>query len=222
MNKILLSLSLATVIYGCGAAERARNPFLERDYVMADSMHYDHLVIDELRKIVPGTISGIKKSTNNETKTGGITEAMQFEYEATPDNNNDYDKVKATLKKKGYLLFKSEENFGNGPDKFAVIKTKDQFDILRFKATNGRNYDITTDSILTKLKAWYTRFQFEITGADDDWVEIKLGNISAPDATEFAKEVYEFCPGIAEQDEETVDNLAIDILQTKIMFLWWQ
>lgn len=216
MNKTLLTLSLAMVVCSCGE-EKAQNQFQEQDYAMADSIHYDHIVIDELRKIVPGKINRL---TNNET-TNDSHEAMQFEYEAHEENRKVYDKVRETLKKKGYLLFKSEENYGNIPDKYAVLKTKDQFDILKFRATSGPNYDITTDSILIKLKAWYALYPFEITGADVDWVEIKLKNIADHEVAVLAKEVYEFCPDIVDQGTETVDNLAIDILQTKTMFLWW-
>jgi hypothetical protein len=219
MNKILLTLSLATVMYGCSAD--AKHPFLERDYALADTMKYDHSVIDELRKIVPGAIHKLRATQHNEEESNNKQEALQFEYTALPDNDNTYNKVKETLKKKGYLLFKSEENYGVNPDKYAVLKTKDQFDILKFRATSGPNYDITTDSILAKLRTWYTQYPFEITGADGDWVEIHLRKLSETDAGTFAREAYEFCPDVVEQGTETIDNLVTDLLQTKTMFLWW-
>jgi hypothetical protein len=216
MNRILLSLSLATVMYGCNAAEKEKYPTLRKDYALADALHYDHSVIDALREIVPGAINRLKPAGNN-----ALADALQFEYDLKTENNVVYNKVRATLKNKGYFLFKSEENFGTTPDKFAVLKTKDQFDIIKFRATSGPNYDISTDSILLKLHEWYNKHPFEITGADTDWVEVHLNHITSAAAAEFANEVYEFCPDLTDQGTETVENLAAEILHTQRVFLWW-
>ncbi|PWV48157.1 DUF4253 domain-containing protein [Chitinophaga sp. S165] len=218
MNRILLSLSLATVMCGCNAAEKQKYPSSKRDYALADAIHYDHTVIDALRETVPGSISRLKPAVSD---AGGLEDALQFEYDVNAENTNDYEQLKTSLKQKGYFLFKSEENFGTTPDKFAVLKTKDQFDIVKFRATSGLNYNINNDSIMLKLQQWYKLQPFEITGADADWVEVHLSKIDAATAQAFANEVYEFCPDLTEQGAESVENLAAEMLETKRLFLWW-
>jgi hypothetical protein len=194
---------------GCKAvAEKAKHPFNKKDYTLADSLNYDHFVIDDLRKIYPGQISIVKA-------------ALQFDFENTPDNNDEFDLVRDNLKKKGYLLFRSHEYYDARPDKYTLLKTNNQFEIVKLAGTNGPSYNITTDSVVSRLTAWHTRFPFEITGADHNWVEIKLSDISEEAAVAFAKEINEFCPDIAEHGPETEDGLAIDIQQTKIILLWW-
>lgn len=221
MNRILLSLSLATVMCGCNAVEKAKHPSLKRDYALADAMHYDHAVIDALRETVPGSINRLKPALNDANGTPGLEDALQFEYDVNAENAKAYEQLKTSLKKQGYLLFKSEENFGTTPDKFAVLKTKDQFDIVKFRATSGPNYNIDNDSIMLKLHQWYDQQPFEITGADEDWVEVRLSKITSGTALTFANEVYEFCPDLTEQGAESVENLAAEMVQTKRLFLWW-
>lgn len=221
MSRILLSLSLVTVISSCHADENKKFPSSQTDYALADAVHYDHAVIDVLRETIPGSINRLKPNLNDAVAYHGPNEALQFEYDVNADNSSDFEQLRTTLKKQGYLLFKSEENFGNTPDKYAVLKTNDQFDIVKFRATCGPNYDINNDSIMLKLHQWYNKQPFEITGADADWVEMHLEKLNQTTALAFANEVYEFCPDLTEQGAETVENLADEMLQTKRLFLWW-
>jgi len=221
MSRILLSLSLATVICSCHAGENTKPSSSSKDYALADAMHYDHAIIDALRETIPGSINRLKPTLNDATAYHGPKEALQFEFDVNTDNNKDFEHLRTMLKQQGYLLFKSEENFGATPDKYAVLKTSDQFDIVKFRATCGPNYDINNDSIMLKLHQWYRQQPFEITGADADWVEMHLDKLNQTSALAFANEVYEFCPDLTEQGAETVENLADEMLQTKRLFLWW-
>lgn len=221
MSRILLSLSLASVIYGCNAAGKEKYPLLETDYALADTMHYDHAIIDALRATVSGKIDRLKPTLPEGYNTRKLEDALQFNYEVTADNGNDYETLRTILKERGYLLFKSEESFGSGSDKYAVLRTSDQFDIVQFRATNGQNYDISNDSVLKKLHTWYKQQPFEITGAGPDWLEIRLDKLNTTSALAFAKEVHDFCPDPAEEGTETVENLAAEMLETKRLLLWW-
>jgi hypothetical protein len=208
-------------MYGCNVADKEKHPLLTKDYELADAMHYDHAVIDALRETVSGNINRLKPALENVKTDKGLEDALQFDYEVNAENSNEYEKLRAALKKQGYLLFKSEENFGATSDRYAVLKTNDQFDIVKFRATNGQNYDINNDSIMLKLHQWYSKQPFEITGADIDWVEVHLDKLNSSSALAFAGEVYEFCPDLTEQGAETVENLAAEMLETKRLFLWW-
>lgn len=101
-----------------------------------------------------------------------------------------------------------------------MIKTKDQFDILRYQATNGGNYGIDTDSIVNVLKRWDEKYKIEILGADYDWVEGQFLN-PPKDFNELANSMYHFCPDIVIQGTGTVDALEDELSQSNQLYLWW-
>jgi hypothetical protein len=120
----------------------------------------------------------------------------------------------------GYVVFASEQNFGNGHDRVAVLRSRDPFDALRTMATNGTNYEIDTDSIITRLREWDRRYGLRIVGAGLDWTEAEL--VRDPrDWLAFAREVYEFCPDVVDQGTETVEALAEEIKKSRTVYLWW-
>ncbi|MBW8688112.1 DUF4253 domain-containing protein [Chitinophaga rhizophila] len=221
MNRILLFLLLASVIHGCNAAGKEKRALLAKDYALADTLQYDHTVIDAVRETISGKINRLAPTSAKERSVTGLADALEFEYEVNTENSQDYERLRAGLRQQGYLLFKSEENFGTAPDRYAILRTRDQLDIVRFRATNGFNYDISNDSILTKLQEWRRQQSFEITGADTDWIEIHLDQLNPSEALAFAGQVYEFCPDLSEHGAGTVENLAAELLDTKSIFLWW-
>lgn len=119
-----------------------------------------------------------------------------------------------------HVVFQSEQNFGHAPDRVAVLRSPDPFDALRTMGTDGTNYGIDTDGIITRLREWDRRYGLTLLGAGDDWVEVELGR-APPDWPAFAREVYEFCPDVVDQGTKTVDALAAEMMETRIVFLWW-
>lgn len=130
--------------------------------------------------------------------------------------------LRPTLSPMGYLAFLSERNFGIGGqnDELGILKTTDEYEILRVKHTNGYNYDIDSQEIITKLKEWDNRYQLEIIGADFDWFEAEF--LTTPDnMIAFAEEVYEFCPDVVEQGTGTVEKLAEEMKREQTIYCWW-
>jgi hypothetical protein len=124
------------------------------------------------------------------------------------------------LKEKGYLIFTSEDNFSMKNDKVAVLRAKDQFEILLTMQTDGVNYDLDNAMIIEKLKAWNGKAPFEIVGAGMDWLEARF--VEQPeDMLAFSEEVYEFCPDVVDQGTETVQALAAEMKKTNTLYLWW-
>lgn len=122
----------------------------------------------------------------------------------------------------GYLAFLTERNFGIGQqnDEIGLLKTTDEYDILIVQHTNGYNYDIGPEEIITKLKEWDKRYSLEIIGADLDWFEARFSK--APDNIDvLAKEVYEFCPDVVDQGTETIEKLAQEMQTEKTLYCWW-
>ena len=64
--------------------------------------------------------------------------------------------------------------------------------------TNGCNYDIMTDDIISQLKAWSELCQFEITEIAEDRLELQF--ITLPDDLKaFCQNIYQFCPDTIDQ-----------------------
>lgn len=74
----------------------------------------------------------------------------------------------------------------------------DSFESIRAAQTNGANYDLDTDDIISRLEKWKTHCEFRVTSAGFDNIEIEF--ISLPeDMNAFARDLYEFCPDLVDQ-----------------------
>jgi hypothetical protein len=62
--------------------------------------------------------------------------------------------LKTDLKEKGYLIFVSEQGYGKSPSEMTIIKSTDQFDILRIQNTDGINYDLENADVIRRLEEW--------------------------------------------------------------------
>ena len=128
------------------------------------------------------------------------------------DNPKDY------FKEKGYQLF----YFDDDDHKFylGAIKSNDEMDILRWRGTNGINYDHTNQDIINKLEEWGKENPVRIVGVSFDWI---LFNFEHPvkDVEQLAKEVYDFCPDVVEQGVGTMDELKHFIKKENGIYLWW-
>ncbi|GAM14885.1 DUF4253 domain-containing protein [Mesobacillus selenatarsenatis] len=127
-------------------------------------------------------------------------------------------KLKEQLKSINYLPFICESD----REKIGIIPGSDQFDILRVQQTNGDNYDISNEKVISKLKDWYRRYPFIIIGADYDWVEANFEVFPEGKALKaFAKEIYKFCPDIVEQGSGSINGLIEEMEETRKLYLWW-
>ncbi len=127
-------------------------------------------------------------------------------------------KEKDHFKKKGYQLF----YFDDDDHKFylGAIKSNDEMDILRWRGTNGINYDHTNQDVINKLEEWGKENPVRIVGVSFDWV---LFNFEHPvkNVEQLAKEVYDFCPDVVEQGVGTMDELKHFIKKENGIYLWW-
>ncbi|PSL41042.1 uncharacterized protein DUF4253 [Planomicrobium soli] len=132
-------------------------------------------------------------------------------------------KLQSQFHQTGYLVFINERNFNfNSECRIGIIKGSDQFDILKVVQTNGENYDISNQEVISRLMQWNNRYPFTIVGADYDWVEaIFIEEIQNNEIESFAHEMYEFCPDIVDQGTESIDGLIEELKNTNKLFLWW-
>jgi uncharacterized protein DUF4253 len=130
------------------------------------------------------------------------------------------DALKSALAAKGYFPFRYEENFGQRPDRIAIIKTRDQLDALRTMKTNGINCDIEPEQVIARVSDWHRKYGLVIYGAGMDFVEATF--VQPPrDMAAFAEEVYKFCPDVVDQGTGSVAALAEEMKRENKLYLWW-
>lgn len=123
---------------------------------------------------------------------------------------------------KGYSIFILDRNFGldNKPDNIGVLKTSDKYEVLRQIKTDGINWDIDNDSLITIIKAFDQKYSLDLVGASGDWCEFIIKKEPASWMT-FATEVNKVCPDVVDQGTGTVEALAEEMKRTKRLYLWW-
>lgn len=123
-----------------------------------------------------------------------------------------------SYRRKGYLLFRSEQNYGRVPDIVTVVKGSSSYDILKIQKTEAPNYHLDTKAIIKWLKEQQSLGSFVVTGAGADWVEARF--ISPPkNMKAFARKIVAFAPDV--MSEGGVDKLTRRMEKTKSFSLWW-
>jgi len=77
-----------------------------------------------------------------------------------------------------------------------------------------------TEDLVRKLQSYDEAFGIDIIHAETDTIEFDLVGNSA-DFSDFAEELYKFCPDIVDQGVRTVAELEEQIVVTGRVFLWW-
>jgi hypothetical protein len=127
-------------------------------------------------------------------------------------------KLREELHRINYLTFICDSD----REKICIIPGSDQFDIFKVQQTNGDNYDISNDKVISKLREWYRSYPFTIIGADYDWVEANFVIFpEGQELTALAREIYKFCPDIVEQGSGSVKGLIEEMKETRKLSLWW-
>lgn len=127
-------------------------------------------------------------------------------------------KLNDELRKINYQAFISNQDH----KEIGIIKGTDQFDILKVQQTNGDNYDISNENVISKLKDWYRRYPFIIIGADYDWVEMSFHSMpKGKELKVLAKEIDKFCPDNMDLGTGTISDLIQEKKETGKVFLWW-
>ncbi|WP_343672762.1 DUF4253 domain-containing protein [Chitinophaga sp.] len=206
MSKVLLSFAAVTLLFSCTYFGNDA-PISEQDRVLADSLHFDRSAISAIRALTAAPLHIL-----------GEDAGIEFEYNPKPGK---YEQIRKKLRSAGYFLFKSVENYGNLPDQYAMIKSNDQFDIIKLKGTAAPSYDISNDSLLIRLHDWHKRYSLEILGAGSDWFEARIAHIPPAELDTFAREIHAFCPDIAEEGVGNVEDLVQELKDTKTLYLWW-
>lgn len=229
--KLLVFLSLLAICFSCqkGLENGTVSVLTERERVLCDSIKFDPVILSDVRELTNApveafhySLSKMVDSAGNETELDPIY-MPGFVFEETEMNTEKIlEELHDSLKAKGYYLFVLERNYGmaNQKDMMAILKTTDQFEVLKHIETNGINYDIDTDSVVAIMKGFDKRYQLDLIGANGEWCEfiIKGENV---DWKKLAEEAYLVCPDIVDQGVGSIEDLVTSMQQTKRLYFWW-
>ncbi|MBO0593669.1 DUF4253 domain-containing protein [Cellulophaga sp. E16_2] len=223
MKKISVLLLLIAFV-GCN--ENPSN-LSDSEQLLFKKVGFDAEVFDELKQSITTEFTqfetaepGYSLGEKGEKIKLGIQEQNGISFKVSEGQSDAIIlNTKNKLFKNGYLIFLSENGY-TSPSTLSIIKSTDQFDILRIQKTDGINYGLENSDIIAKLKEWDDLYGIEILGADYDWVDLTFKS-SIPDASLFAQEVYDFCPDSVDQGVGEIEILEEMIVEYKRLFLWW-
>lgn len=121
---------------------------------------------------------------------------------------------------KGYHVFRTADNFGNGLDQIGVLRTHDPFAALQVVGTEGLNYGYDQKWVLNFAREIFKKHPFHISGAGREWMEAIL--LEPPsDYLAFARELVRVCPDLVADGAATVEQMAQEMRETGLFYLWW-
>lgn len=229
-KQILLAFTIASAfVIGCKSQSTDKSYILtNEEKTICDTLQIDTTIIKDIRQVNKSKIEPFHYSLGKLiTKEGEIeTDPILLKgLVFTETNSKSYDLVfslKDNFKQKGYSIFLLENNFNinNKPDYLGILKTVDKYTILKQIATDGINWEITNDSLISIIKTFDKKYSLELIGASGDWCEFIIHN-EPKSWTQFAKEVYKVCPDVVDQGTGTVEALADEMKKTKRLYFWW-
>jgi hypothetical protein len=229
MKKIIYLLLLFVLSISCTDKKNVHAYQLTpTEKKLCDSLQIDSTLIQDIRVYNSSAIEYFHSSLSKSFKYDLVQEVDSiplkgFVFDEQHEKSDELIfKLKDGFKEKGYSIFLIENNFNidHASDKIALLKTTDQFEVLKSVRTDGINYDITNDSLVSIIKKIDKKYSLELIGAGGDWCEFVIHN-EPKDWKAFSKEIYAFCPDIVDQGAGTIEKLEEELKQSKRLFLWW-
>ncbi len=202
-------------LFGCGQKSKLTQSEIE----LLKKMDFKTELLSELKDL---TNQDFKQLPAIEEETGDVLNDKYYNgvySETTEEKGIEFVKrLKEKYRENGYLIFLFESE----DDKMhvAVIKGTDDLDILKYRQTDGVNYDINNHDLVKKISEWKTKYGLIVIGCSKDWLQVEFDKMPA-DLDAFTKEVYEFCPDSVDQGVGTIENLKEAIKEKKGVWLWW-
>lgn len=231
ISKILQLTALVglTLIFSCKSKNSSKVYQLSNDErKLCDSLQIDTSIIQEIRKTNHYSIEPFHYSLSTMSQNGHETEVDPIHLkglvlgELNAKSDHLILNLKDSFYRKGYTIFLLANNFNINEqlDKIGVLKTTDKYLILKQIETDGINYDINNDSLLTIIKKFDIKYDIELIGASGDYCEFIIHN-EPHDWMALANEVYKVCPDVVDQGAGTIKALADEMKQTKRLYFWW-
>jgi hypothetical protein len=184
---------------------------------LARDIKFDPLILSKVKATGHRVeaLTGVSRSGNSHEVSG-------LSFNADEQQSHELVTLLGTeVEAQGYRVFIQELGYGYVPDRIAIIKSRDKFDILRVRKTHAYTADLGTEQIIDRLKEWDKLYGLKFIGAGYNWVKAEL--VRTPDDVSlFSREVLEFCPDVLSFKSGTVANLARDIKTERMIFLQWK
>jgi hypothetical protein len=130
------------------------------------------------------------------------------------------DSYRASLRSRGYLIFKSQRGYGHLKDIVTIIRGGNSYDVLKTQRTEAPSYQLDTGAIIAWLKARQQEGAFVVTGAGPDWLEARF--IKPPkQQLSFAKKIAAFAPDVLAHGPKTMEDLAERMQRDNGFYLVW-
>ena len=124
-----------------------------------------------------------------------------------------------SFRSQGFLIFRSQQNYGSVPDVLTVIRGKNSYDILLVQRTEAPRQHLDTRAIIKWLKGQQTTGSFVITGAGADWLEARF--IKPPrNMNAFARSVASIAPESLSENQGSIEKLADTMTRINGFSLW--
>ncbi|TDO99266.1 DUF4253 domain-containing protein [Flavobacterium sp. 245] len=214
-QKLLLATLGISLLFGCSQ----KNNLTSTETELVKKINFNSDLIVELKEL---TKSDFKQLPAIDGETGEMYNDKFYDgvfTETTEDQAVEYvKKLKNKFRENGYLIFEFESN--DNKKGVAVIKGTDDLDILRYRRTDGINYDLDNTAVVEKISEWKTKYGLIVIGCSRDWVHIEFDKLPS-DLDSFSKEVYAFCPDSVDQGVGSLKNLKEAIKEMNGLWLWW-
>jgi hypothetical protein len=227
--KIIL-IFITSLILGCSTQASQNKAVLSKEEKhYCDSLKIDSSLLVELRPFTLSSFEPFHYSLAKKVNADGTWEEVDPIHlqglvfnEVTAKTEIILNSLHKNFLDKGYSIFCLERNFGisGKPDVMGILKTTDQFEVLKQVRTDAANYDIDTDSLIKIMRVFDKKYLLDLIGASGDWCEFII-NKEPNDWLVFAKEAYKACPDIVDQGSGTVEALADEMKKTKRLYFWW-
>jgi len=138
----------------------------------------------------------------------------------TPKADEVISSLSPAFRSQGFLVFRSQQNYGNVPDVVTVIRGKSTYDILLVQKTEAPRHNLDTKAIIKWLKGQQRTGTFVITGAGADWLEARF-IVPPKNMNAFARSVGSFAPEVLAENKGTIEKLADTMKHSNGFSLWW-
>lgn len=138
----------------------------------------------------------------------------------TQDAERLIEELSSSVRKDGFLIFRSQHNFGSVPDVVTVVRGDSSYDILVIQKTESPHHNLDTKKIIAWLRKQQKAASFVITGAGADWLEARF--VKPPkNLNAFAQSIASFAPDVLAENNGTIEKLADTMKRTDGFTLWW-
>lgn len=233
LKRIILVISaLCLFLAGCKRKERVSDslPVLtEADRHLCDSLQIAPSVAKELKSRSGASLSRLRYSFgasfgpdgNKIIEPSGYHQGLMIHIQ-NGESEPLVDALSDSFRRSGHSLFVVDKNFGiDGQlDDVALVKDTNIANIIRMIGTDGANYGVSNDSVVSIFRSFSSRYPLRLVGVSGDWISLRVTG-GMPNWDSLAKVVAEIAPDVVSQGPYSIDFIAKEMESSKTIYLWW-